>query len=397
MALVTTFITTPLVMAVYKPAKRAGKGEYKHRTIERKEKDTGADLRILTCFHSTSNLPTIINLIEASRGSDKKEALCVYAMHLMELSERSSAILMVHKARKNGMPFWNKKLSGSNQIIVAFEAFRQLCRVTIRPMTAISHLHNIHEDICSSAERKMVSMIILPFHKHQRFDGSLETTQHEFRLINQRVLEHAPCSVGILVDRGLGGSSHVQASNVSSDITVLFFGGPDDREALAYGHRMAEHPGIVLKVLRFILASETPKETTNVDIDESPERRQNPSDARALSAFKKRIPDDGSIKFDEITIKNAHEVIDVIQQHAQSNMFLVGRMSDGQVISGLNVRNECPELGAVGNLLSSTEIKTQASVLIVQQYYQDKAGLSWSDSSVREVGHGTTDGESESS
>ena len=49
----------------------------------------------------------MINLIEASRGTEKKEGLCVYALYLMELSERPSAIMMVHKARKNGLPFWN--------------------------------------------------------------------------------------------------------------------------------------------------------------------------------------------------------------------------------------------------------------------------------------------------
>ncbi|WJZ81937.1 hypothetical protein VitviT2T_001744 [Vitis vinifera] len=133
MALCTTFITTPLVIA------------------------------------SANSIPTIINLVEASRGTGKREGLCVYAMHLMELSERSSAILMVHKARKNGLPFWNKAVrSGSNQLIVAFEAFGQLSTVSIRPMTAISALSNIHEDICTSAERKRAAIIILPFHKHQR-------------------------------------------------------------------------------------------------------------------------------------------------------------------------------------------------------------------------------------
>jgi len=48
----------------------------------------------------------MISLIEASRGVGKY-ALCLYIMHLVELSERSSAIMMVHKARKNGLSFWN--------------------------------------------------------------------------------------------------------------------------------------------------------------------------------------------------------------------------------------------------------------------------------------------------
>lgn len=230
MAIFTTFITTPIVIAIYKPAKQAMKGEYKHRTIERK--DPESQLRILTCFHSYWNVPTMINVIEASRGTEKRQGLTVYALHLMELSERTSAILMVHKARRNGLPFWNKlQPSDSNQVVVAFEAFRQLSHVVIRPMTAISAMHNVHEDICTIAERKRVAMIILPFHKHQRLDGSLETTRTEFRWVNQRVLDEAPCSIGILVDRGLGGGAHVSASNVSSSISVLFFGMMTERRS----------------------------------------------------------------------------------------------------------------------------------------------------------------------
>lgn len=103
MAFFTTSITTPVVMGVYKPAKRVNKKNYKHRTIERKSLNT--QLRILVCFHSSRNIPSIINLMESSRGTEKHGGLFVYAMHLMELSERSSAILMVHKARKNGLPF----------------------------------------------------------------------------------------------------------------------------------------------------------------------------------------------------------------------------------------------------------------------------------------------------
>nr|POE88967.1 isoform 2 of cation/h(+) antiporter 18 [Quercus suber] len=132
MAIFTAFITTPLVMAVYKPAKRMSKAYYKYRKIERN--DSNAQLRILACSHSTINIPAMINLIEASRGTEKKEGLCVYALQLMKLSERPSAIMMVHKARKNGLPFWNNgRHSDHNQFVVAFEAFRQLSRVSICP------------------------------------------------------------------------------------------------------------------------------------------------------------------------------------------------------------------------------------------------------------------------
>uniref|UniRef100_A0A1J3JAF2 Cation/H(+) antiporter 19 n=1 Tax=Noccaea caerulescens TaxID=107243 RepID=A0A1J3JAF2_NOCCA len=69
MALFTTFITTPLLMAIYKPARKGA--PYKHRTIERKDHDS--ELRILTCFHSSRNIPTLINLIESSRGIGQKD------------------------------------------------------------------------------------------------------------------------------------------------------------------------------------------------------------------------------------------------------------------------------------------------------------------------------------
>ncbi|XP_042951668.1 cation/H(+) antiporter 18-like isoform X1 [Carya illinoinensis] len=368
MAIFTTFITTPLVMSVYKPAKRLSKANYKYRTIERKDPNT--QLRVLACFHTRRNIPTMINLIEATRGTEKKEGLCIYALHLMELTERPSAILMVHKARKNGLPFWNKgRGSESDQVVVAFEAFRQLSHVSIRPMTSISPMANMHEDICTSAESKRAAMIILPFHKHQNFNGALENTRTEFRSVNKRVLEHAPCSVGILVDRGLGGSIHISASNVSSTLTVLFFGGIDDREALAYGARMAEHPGNTLTVVHFRPSPELAGEVTTVSISDDSNSLLGSGDEKLISEFKKKILNDTSIKFEERIIRNAAETIDAIREFSRCNLFLVGRMPEGKVAASLNVKRDCAELGPAGSLLISPDFSTSASVLVVQQYH----------------------------
>ncbi|PIN13278.1 putative K+/H+-antiporter [Handroanthus impetiginosus] len=369
MALFTTFITTPIVMAVYKPAETS-ELDYKHRMIQRKEANN--QLRMLICFHSTTNIPTLINLIEASRGTGKRGGLRVYAMHLMELSERSSAILMVHKARKNGLPFWNKGHdSDSNQVVVAFEAFHQLSHVSIRPTTAISAMPSMHEDICTSAKRKRVAMIILPYHKHQRLDGHFETTRADFRHVNRRVLQHASCSVGILIDRGLGGASHVAASNVNYTITAFFFGGYDDREALSYGKLMAEHTGISLNAVRFIVDNKVVGNTVQLDmIDQSsPEAgTESGSDEEFIAEFKEKISNDGSIKYEEVVVSNAAGTIDAIRTYNRCNLFLVGRMPEGQLVAALDKESECPELGPVANLLISPEFKTTASVLVVQQY-----------------------------
>ncbi|XP_071687020.1 cation/H(+) antiporter 18-like [Rutidosis leptorrhynchoides] len=380
MALLTTFITTPLVVAVYKPAKTPSNTQYKYRTLHGRGSST-SPFRMLFCFHSVRNIPTMINLIEILRGTGKKEVLLVHAMHLMELSERSSAILMVHKARKNGLPFWKKDPnSGSDQVVVAFEAFQQLSKVSIWPTTAISAISSMHEDICSGAERNRAAMIILPFHKHPRLDGQLETTRAEYRHVNRKVLEYAPCSVGILVDRGFGGTSHVAASNVNSLVTILFFGGNDDHEALAYGVRMAEHPGINLIVVRFFLNRKRPTTpgSVTVDITESTATEESQSiDEEVITNFRNKIASKpNTMKYDERMVADALETTESIKEYARSNLFVVGRMPEGEVVEFLKKNSECPEMGPVGNVLISPNFSTAASVLVVQQYHSQLSLLS---------------------
>lgn len=65
----------------------------------------------------------------------------------------------------------------------------------------------------------------------------------------------APCSVGVLVDRRkiqqqpqqFGGQPQVAPYRVA----IVFLGGDDDREALAYAKRMAKSPHVFLTVVRF--------------------------------------------------------------------------------------------------------------------------------------------------
>ncbi|PKU79135.1 Cation/H(+) antiporter 19 [Dendrobium catenatum] len=104
MTLFTTFITTPIMIGIYKPTRKAA--PYKHRKIERD--DTDSELRILACFYGSRNIPTLINLIESSRGTRRRGGT-VYAMHLMELSEHPSAIFMVHKAVATASPSGTKR------------------------------------------------------------------------------------------------------------------------------------------------------------------------------------------------------------------------------------------------------------------------------------------------
>ncbi|RWW32786.1 hypothetical protein GW17_00002518 [Ensete ventricosum] len=365
MALFTTFITTPIVMAVYNPARRSP--PYKHRSILRD--DAESEFRILACFHGTRNIPTMINLIESSRGT-RRRGITVYAMHLMELSERSSAISMVHKARRNGLPFWNKKQcyeDSGDQLVVAFQAYQQLSNVTVRSMTAISDLQTIHEDIITCAEQKRTAFVLLPFHKLQQIDGSMESIGHAYHLVNQRVLRNAPCSVGILVDRGLGGASQVVASEVFYTVAVLFFGGRDDREALALGVRMAEHPGIQLIAMRFIPQADQLKGrdgggsvTIRMDANEIA------ADEDYITLLRDKVlPSNESIKYDDKVAGGKAEIVAAIKEMGRCNLFLVGQAPPTVALTD---KNDCPELGPVGSYLASSEFSTTSSVLVIKQH-----------------------------
>ncbi|CAI9768442.1 unnamed protein product [Fraxinus pennsylvanica] len=62
-----------------------------------------------------------------------------------------------------------------------------------------------------------------------------------------------PCSVGILVDRGLG-TTTISRTSISLYTAVIFIGGKYDQEALAYAGRVACHLGVKLTYKIFMTA-----------------------------------------------------------------------------------------------------------------------------------------------
>ncbi|KAL1195858.1 Cation/H(+) antiporter 20 [Cardamine amara subsp. amara] len=399
MALFTTFITTPSVMAIYKPARST------HRKL--KDLSTSGDsskeeLRILACLHGPANVSSLISLIESIRTT-KILQLKLFVMHLMELTERSSSIIMVQRARKNGFPFVHRYGHGEchSSVVGGFQAYRQLGRVAVRPITAVSPLPTMHEDICHMAETKRVTMIILPFHKrwnvdhghghHHHQDGGdgnvPENVGHGWRLVNLRVLKNAPCSVAVLVDRGLGSieaqSSSVDGqTNVVERVCVVFFGGPDDREALELGGRMAEHPAVKVTVIRFLVretlrsnavtlrpATSKGKEksyaflTTNVD-----PQREKELDEGALEEFKSKWKE--MVEYGEKEPNNTIEEILSIGQSKDFDLIVVGkgRLPSAEVAALAERQAEHPELGPIGDVLASSTNHIIPSILVVQQH-----------------------------
>ncbi|KAJ6701370.1 hypothetical protein OIU74_012682 [Salix koriyanagi] len=389
MALFTTFITTPTVMAIYKPA-RGGSSSGTHRKLGdlTTTKDAGDELRILACAYGPGNVPSLISLIESTR-STKKSQLRLFIMHLVELTERPSSITMVQRARKNGLPFINRSSRGEwhDRVSGAFQAYSHLGRVSVRPMTEISALATMHEDICQVAENKRVAMIILPFHKQWRGEGdeSMENMGHGWRGVNRRVLKEAPCSVAVLVDRGFGNGSQTPGPNTNTDVTqkvcIVFFGGPDDREALVLGGRMAEHPAVKVTILRFV---EKEEERNHVVLQLSPSKCSEQSYSFSTAAMNREEEKDldetamaefrdnwaGTVEYSEKEASNIVEGVLATGRSGDYELVVVGkgRFPSTMVAELADRQAEHAELGPVGDILASSGHGVVSSVLVIQQH-----------------------------
>lgn len=113
-----------------------------------------------------------------------------------------------------------------------------------------------------------------------RYDRKMVCRRDEKRQLNLKVLQHAPCTIGILVDRPMStgmsiGMSSTAANAHSTDrtstastdpetpvpvtpgrpvhqVAAIFFGGPDDREAASFLARIAPHTSVNATLIRFL-------------------------------------------------------------------------------------------------------------------------------------------------
>ncbi|GMH30080.1 hypothetical protein Nepgr_031923 [Nepenthes gracilis] len=394
MALFTTFITTPAVQVIYNPSQESSSHCRRHRRLNipwplSSEGSTARnEFRILTCIHGPGNVPAMVNLVELIRTTSKTlPPLKLYAMHLVELTDRSSSIMMVQRARRNGHPFVGRLSRGKpplyDQATVGFKAYAEASHVVVRPMTAISALHTMHEDICHVAKHKRVEMIILPFHKQWSGDGEngveeLENLGHGWRVVNQRVLQKLPCSAAVLVDRGFS-SRWQEVEDDLKRICVVFFGGPDDRKALELGGRMLESSAVRVTIVQFVEQGGIRRDGNMLQL--SPEDCRKKSDCLSTSpdcrSQDKELDEEelaGFLmrwgKMVEYSVRMAKDMVEEvvsIGQRGEYDLIIAGkgRSASKMVAAQLVEHQVYPELGPIGDLLASSNHQILSSVLIV--------------------------------
>ncbi|CAA0168791.1 unnamed protein product [Arabidopsis thaliana] len=371
--LVMSLVVEPLLAFAYKPKKKLA--HYKHRTVQKIKGET--ELRVLACVHVLPNVSGITNLLQVSNAT-KQSPLSVFAIHLVELTGRTTAsLLIMNDECKPKANFSDRVRAESDQIAETFEAMEvNNDAMTVQTITAVSPYATMHEDICVLAEDKRVCFIILPYHKHLTPDGRMGEGNSSHAEINQNVLSHAPCSVGILVDRGMAmvRSESFRGESMKREVAMLFVGGPDDREALSYAWRMVGQHVIKLTVVRFVPGREALISSGKVAAEYEREKQV---DDECIYEFNFKTMNDSSVKYIEKVVNDGQDTIATIREMEDNNsydLYVVGRgyNSDSPVTAGLNDWSSSPELGTIGDTLASSNFTMHASVLVIQQYSATK-------------------------
>ncbi|WKA02369.1 hypothetical protein VitviT2T_020566 [Vitis vinifera] len=368
-----TIIHTPKVIEHI--IKRARKHTPRHRkTLQWLEPST--ELRIMICIRGPQNVSSTIRLIEMSQGTPNL-GLAIYVTDMIELTEKVAATA-VNGEGMNTLTVMNKSVRQMReQITGEIEAYMAENGegVTIRRMMALSMLTRMHQDICVLAKDLMVSLIILPFHKNRREDGKFDGSGLSgFRNVNRKVLRHAPCSVGILVDRGLGSTKRMSRSFESLNIAVIFMGGKDDREALSYSSCVARHPGVRLTVIRLLLDTNANNSSTSAGkkwFKHTEQEEEMKLDDEYFTEFYDKHVAGGKVAYTERHLINSAAALSTLQSlDKQYALIIVGRGGgvNSTLTVGMSDWRESPELGPIGDILSASDSPVTASILIIQQH-----------------------------
>lgn len=321
-----------------------------------------AELRVLACADRQDDAIAAVKLLEISNPS-KESPLAIYALHLVELVGRATPVLINHGlGQKN-----TTNTSRSHHLIDLFEKFGQnnIGVASVQVFTAMSLPKFMHHDICSLAFDKLVSLIIIPFHRKWSPQGKIVYDSNVQRTINRQVLEMSPCSVGILIDRRKIRPQEPSIDNEKDSVyhmCVIFLGGADDREALAYAKRMMlKSLGTCLTVVRIVAANTGQENQWDTILD-----------TETLRDIKMQGAHQDNIEYREEKSKDGPEtalLINTLLENSDIDMIMIGRThnENSPLLTGLTEWCDLPELGAIGDILGSADVNRPVSVLVMQQ------------------------------
>jgi len=222
MALVTTFLTTPLLRVIYPPEELALERAVPMVTPMA---DAPEPFRLLMCVSHGQAGAGMVTLGRALTAGPQSPAE-LYALHLVAPSDRASFLLR-HTPDSQGTPPEDDPQSPMAHLLTR----ARKAGLDVRPLSFVSAEPGL--DICRTAEAKQADLIVLGWHKPLFGQTVLGGTVHE-------VMREADSDVAVLVDRGL---------ETVRRVLVPFNGSRHDRAALGLARRLRTCAGVEVTVL----------------------------------------------------------------------------------------------------------------------------------------------------
>ncbi|KAJ6302703.1 hypothetical protein OIU77_016733 [Salix suchowensis] len=351
-----TAVSTPLIRFLYDPTR-----PYKvntNRTIQ--YTPPHEELKVVACVYNQDSVASLINLFEFSSPSQRN--LSVYALCLIELNGRAAPLLIDHEKETSTFNY-----SGYDSTYHALRTYMETKRdvMEIHSFTAVVPKQTMYQDICKLAMIKEANLIILPFHMEWMDSAKMTEIDHQRTpSVFSNVLDHAPCSVGILFHR-------VHLLNPLCDkffyssprhVLVLFLGGADAREALFYADRILMNPNVSLTVIRFLSYHHCREYEREKKIDNG-----------VITSFRERNGRNKRVVCRDVVMKNGEETLATIQAFGNDvhfDLWILGRQKgiNPFLLEGLS-SDWCDhlELGVIGDYITSMDFDGTTSVLVVQQ------------------------------
>ncbi|KAL8824397.1 MAG: hypothetical protein Q9191_005084 [Dirinaria sp. TL-2023a] len=332
MALVTTFATTPLTIALYPPWYQKKLAAWKRGEIdwdgnrlvhegsqdddpeEKRDMHETQNVLVSLRLESLSSVLNFVSLISGDKGGsadriahprseDSKDAaqrtsliskrLKVHALRIFELNERLSSVMKESEV---------EDYSSKDPVVSAFRTFGQLNRIAVSGEVQIVPEEDYVETLNASANDRGSDLVLLPWSNvgtvgEAPYSSFLDTTSESFGSASynqfvRQILATTPCNAAVLVDnhgeniaqRSLSprrinttpstlSTQHLSATPISNQyhhILFPFVGGPDDYFALRFVLRLARNTNVTATILYLETA---PSETQAAESSEESQRK----------------------------------------------------------------------------------------------------------------------------
>ncbi|KAG5456377.1 MAG: Sodium/hydrogen exchanger family-domain-containing protein, partial [Olpidium bornovanus] len=345
MALVTTFMTVPMVAAIY--PLHMYENTIEERRMAEADEDSLAEkgvqgkLDVLLCIPNMETIPSVMAITQLLNSAGGKFRF--RALRLIPLSDRASSLLMatttdtIHTFQ-------------ADPIFKVFQTFTQLTRVGVKTTVSVLPPAEFPTNIVAVSSNTDANIVLFPY---------VAGSGDQWKDLVEYVNAHTVCTTVMLIDRGFGGGEdHVEGDNLrlakatpAQKVCVVFQGGTDDQEVLRLAYYVAKSRTVQINVLRIHPASASASAACTSSAETTEESTQSARLLAPLAPFP-------NVTVTDLAIPAAEDQAEVIARAGRG--FAEGDL----VILGRGLYDTCGG-GSSRNLRGWAESECRASVLVV--------------------------------